>query len=125
MPVDELSYPVEVLVELPRQARLSDPGDAGHRDELRPLLLGAGVKQIFDLTQLSIPADERGLQALRLERPANAGNHAHRLPERGQALLALQLERPRVLVDDCLLGRTPRAVPDVDAARLRNRLHPR
>ena len=125
MPVDELRDPVEVLVELPRQARLADPGDAGHRDELRPLLLCAGVKQILDLTQLPIPADERGLQALRLERPADAGDHAHRLPERGQALLALQLERARVLVDDRLLGRPPSGVADVDTAGFRDRLHPR
>ena len=36
VPVDRLDDPVEVLVELPREPRLADAGDAGHRDQLRP-----------------------------------------------------------------------------------------
>ena len=41
VPVDGLGDAVEVLVELPREPRLADAGDAGHRDEVRLALVGA------------------------------------------------------------------------------------
>ena len=72
VPVDGLAMPVEVLVELPRQPRLADPGDPGHGDELRPALLGADVEQVLDLPQLAVAADERRLEPLRLQRAAHA-----------------------------------------------------
>ena len=40
-------------------------------------------------------------------------------------VLALELERARVLVDDRLLGRAPRRLADEDRARLGDRLHAR
>jgi len=49
MPVEVLSDPVEVLVELPGQPGLADPGDPGDRDELRSTLFRADVEQILDL----------------------------------------------------------------------------
>ena len=41
VPPDRLREAVEVLVELPREPRLADPGDPGDRDEVRLPLLGA------------------------------------------------------------------------------------
>ena len=64
VPVDVCGDPVEVLVELPGQPRLADPGDPRHRDELRPPLVGADVEEVLDLAQLAVAADERRLQAL-------------------------------------------------------------
>ena len=40
------------------------PAIRGDGDQLRPLLLGAHVEQILDLTQLAVAADERRLQPL-------------------------------------------------------------
>ena len=40
------------------------------RDEVRLLLVRAGVEQVLDLTQLAVAADERRLEALRLQRAA-------------------------------------------------------
>ena len=45
MPVDRLGDPVEVLVELPRQPRLADPGDPRHGDEVGLLLVGEATRR--------------------------------------------------------------------------------
>ena len=55
--------PVEVLLELPGEAGLADAADAHHRDEMRSALLGGGVEELLDETQLAVAADERGLEA--------------------------------------------------------------
>ena len=72
VPVRELRQPVEVLVELPAEARLADPGDPGDRDQVRLPLLGTGVEEVLDLAELAAAADERGLEPRRLERAASA-----------------------------------------------------
>jgi hypothetical protein len=64
MPVDDLLDPVEVLVELPRKARLADAGDARHRDELRAALVGGCVEELLDLAELAVAADERRFEPL-------------------------------------------------------------
>ena len=125
MPVDGVGYAVEVLVELPRQPRLPDAGDARHRDEMRLLLVGAAVEEVLDLPQLAVASDERRLESLRLERAAQSGHDALRLPERRQTLLPLELEGARVLVDDRLLRRTPRRLAHEHRARVCGRLHAR
>ncbi len=125
VPVDGLGDAVEVLVELPRQPRLADAGDAGDGDEVGLLLVGAAVEEVLDLPQLAVTPDERRLEPLRLERAAQPGDDALRLPERGQSLLALELERAGVLVDDRLLGRAPRGLADEHRARVGGRLHAR
>ena len=125
MPVDGLGDAVEVLVELPAETRLADPGDAGDRHEVRLALVGARVEEILDLAQLAVAADERRLEALRLERAAQPGDDALRPPERRQPFLALQLERAGVLVDDRLLGRAPRRLADEHRPGLGDRLHAR
>src|SRR5439155_25746898 len=76
VPVHEVDDPVEVLVELPRQPGIADPGDAGDRDQVRAALVRAAVEEVLDQLQLAVAADERRLEAGRLERAAAAGDHA-------------------------------------------------
>ena len=123
VPVDRVCDAVEVLVELPRKPGLPDPGDASHRDEVRLALVGAAVKEVLDLPQLAVAADERCLEAGGLERAAQAGDDALRLPERCEPLLALELERAHLLEDDRLLSRAPRRLADEYGTRVGDRLH--
>jgi hypothetical protein len=124
VPVDHLGQAVEVLVELPDEPRLADARDPGHRDEMGPALVGAGVEEILDLAQLAVAADERRLEPLRLERAARARDDPHGPPQPVQADLALELVLAGVLVDDGRLGRAPRCVADEHLPGLRQRLHP-
>ncbi len=125
VPVDHLGEAVEVLVELPHEPRLADPGDPRDRDEVRTPLVGRGVEEILDLAQLAVTPHERGFEALRLQRPAGAGDDAHRPPQPVQADLALQLVLAHVLVHDRRLGRAPGRVSDEHLPRVGQRLHSR
>ena len=103
MPVDGVDDPVEVLVELPRKPRLADPGDARDRNEVRLALVRARVEEILDLRS------SRSRPTNGASRPADLASPApprrpERAPERRQTLLALELERTGVVVDDRLLG---------------------
>ncbi len=124
VPVGDLRQAVEVLVELPGQPGLADPGDADDRHEVRLPLVGAGVEEILDPAQLAVPAHEGRLQAGRLERPAGPGDDTKRLPERDEADLPLQLVRPRVRVDDCLIGRAAGRLADEHIPRRGDGLDP-
>ena len=125
MPVHLLDDPVEVLVELPREPRLADARDAGHGDEVRASLLGAAVEELLAELQLPLAADERRLQPLRFQLPAQAGDDPQRPPQRDRLRLSLQLVLAGTLVDDCLLGRAPGRLPGEHGPRLRRRLDPR
>ena len=117
MPVRELRQPVEVLVELPCEARLADARDARDRDEVCTALLGGGVEEVLDPAQLAVAADERRLETGRLECSARAGDDAQRLPERREPLFALELERACLGERDRLLGRAPRRLAHVHRSR--------
>ena len=125
VPVRQLCDSVEVLVELPGETRLADAGDARDGDQVRAPAALAVVEEVLDQPQLAVPADERRLEALRLQRAARAGDDAQRAPGRNEAGLALQLVQPRVLVDDRRLGRAARRLADEHLARLRDPLDPR
>ncbi len=125
VPVDGLRDAVEVLVELPAETRLADSRDASDRDEVRLLLVRGRVEQLLDLAQLAVAADERCLEAVRLERATETRDDSLCSPKRGQALLALELERARLLVDDRPLRRAARGVAHIDRTRLGDRLHAR
>ena len=78
------------------------------------LLLGGGMEQLLDETKFSVAADERRFQAGGLQRAAPSRGHAERPEELRRLLLALQLVRARVLVDDRELARAARRVADED-----------
>ena len=125
VPVDRLGDPIEVLVELPREARLADAGNPRHRNQVCLALVGGRMEELLDPAKLAVTPDEGGLEALRLQRASKARNDAARLPQRDGLLLALELEGPGLLVDDRLLGGAPRRLADVDGAGLGGSLHTR
>ena len=114
VPPDRVDDAVEVLVELPRQARLADAGDAGDRDELGAPVVRRGVEEVLDQLQLALAADERRLQAGRLERTRAAGDDPQSPEERHGLGLALELVQAGFLVRDRLLGRALRRLADQD-----------
>ena len=85
---------VDVLLELPRQPRLADPGDAVDEHELRAALVGGGVEELLDESQLAVAADERRLEAGRAERPSRSCDDAERAPQLDRLGLALELCSP-------------------------------
>ena len=122
VPVHLLDEPVEVLVELPGHARLADPGDSRHGDEVCAPVLCAGVEQILDQLQLALATDERRLEPGRLQRAADAGHDTQGLPEDHELGLPFQLVLARALEDDRLLGRPPRRLTNQHRAGIRSRL---
>ena len=83
------------------------------------------MEELLDLAELAVAADERRLEALRLERARAPGDDAQRTPQRRLALLALELERAGVLEDDRLLGGAARRLADEHGPGLGDRLHAR
>jgi hypothetical protein len=61
VPQDGLGEPVHVLVELPQQARLADPGLAGDRHQTRGTELDRPVEQVLEQTQVGVATDQRRL----------------------------------------------------------------
>ena len=85
-------------------------------------LLGRAWKQLLDQPQLAVAADERRLEARRLQRAAPPETTRERAPERDRLGLALQLVIAGVLVGDRRLGRPSRRLADEDGAGLGGRL---
>ena len=125
MPVRGLLDPVDVLEELPREAGLAYASYADDRGEMRHLVVDGAMEKILDHAQLAVAADERGLEALRLQRAARTGDDPQGSVEGEEATLALELVRARILVGDRLLGGTAGGVAHVDGAGERDRLDPR
>ena len=73
VPPDVAGEPVDVLLELPREARLADAADADDRDEVRSAVLGRRVEELLDEPELAVAPDERRLEPRRLSRSADAG----------------------------------------------------
>ena len=70
VPPEVVGEPVHVLLELPGEPRLADPGDPEDRDEVRLALLRAGVEELLDQPQLAVAADEGRLERRPILRPA-------------------------------------------------------
>ena len=122
VPPDRVDDPVEVLVELPRQARLADPGDPGHRNEMGPPFRRAAVEELLDQLQLALAPDERRFEPCRAQCSAHSGDDPKRFPEPQRLGFAFEVVVAGALVDDCLLGRASRRLADEDGARLGRRL---
>ena len=73
VPPDGLDQPVDVLEELPGEARLADAGRPDDADEPRPALAAGRVEQVLELAQLLVAADERRLERLASGRRRRAG----------------------------------------------------
>jgi hypothetical protein len=91
VPPDVLDDPVEVLVELPREPGLSDPGDPGDRDQMRPPVVRGRVEEFLDQLQLPLATDERRLQTDRFECARSTGHDPQSPEERDGLRLPLQL----------------------------------
>ena len=104
---------------------MPSPATPVYRHELRRPLVRTVVEQRLDLAQLRSRPTNGASRPCDLSVPRTPETTAVRLPQRRQPLLALELERARLLVHDRLLGRPPRRLADVDAARLRDRLDAR
>ena len=70
MPVDVGRNAVDVLLQLPREAALPDPGNPDHRGEAGAAIAGCRVQQVLEELQLLIAADERRLDPAVRPRPA-------------------------------------------------------
>src|SRR6266508_2359934 len=124
MPPDVLNEAVDVLLELPGQARLADAGYTDHRDEARAPVVRGRVEQVLDEPELPIAADERRLEPDRATLAAPRPDDSRRTPELDRLRFPLQPVRTRVLVDDRRLRRPLGRFADEDDAGLRRALHP-
>ncbi len=124
MPERVGSEAVDVLLELPGEARLADARDSGDEHELGALLLVGGVEEILDELQLAVAADKRSFEPCRAHHAAPARNDAHRTPQLHGLGLALHLVLTDVLVRDRRLGRALGGVACEHGAGLRCRLDP-
>jgi hypothetical protein len=62
--VRDLRQAVEVFEDLPGAARLADPGDPDHGDQMRAALVPAAVEEVLDEAQLTVASDEGRLEPL-------------------------------------------------------------
>src|SRR5438093_6675799 len=85
---------------------------------MRLALLRRGVEELLDEPQLALPADERRLEADRLERAAAGRGDAEGVPEGDGLRLPLELESTGVDVRDRRLARSLGRLSDEDRAGL-------
>jgi hypothetical protein len=112
VPVDVADEPVDVPLELGREPRLADPGDADDRDEACLVLLARSVEEVLDQAHLSFAPDEGRLEAGGAALTPARRDHAGCAPERHRLGLALQLVIARVLVGDRSVARSSRPLAD-------------
>jgi len=125
MPPDHVDQSVDVLQELPRQARLADPSDPDHGEQVRAALVGARVEEILQQPELAVAADERRLEPGGPELAAAERDHANRAREVDRLGLPLELVCARVLVDERGFGHVARGLRHEHRARLGGGLHAR
>ena len=125
VPVLVVDEPVDVLLELPGQTRLSDAGDSGDGDELCLVLFRSRVEELLDEPKLAVAADERRLEARRAHRAEATRSDAKRTPQLHLLRLALELGRPDLLVGNRGFGGASCRLTDEHVSRLGRGLDPR
>ena len=113
---------VDVLEELPGEARLADTGDARDEHEAGRLALGRGVEELLDEAKLVVATDEGGLEDARALRAGDGGDDPGRLEEPDRLGLALELVLAGVDVGDRRRGGGPGRLVDIAAPRRGGRL---
>ena len=113
-----LGEAVLVLLELPGEPRLADPGDPHDRNELCSPLVCRRVEELLDEPELALAAHERRFEARRAQGTRAPGDHAQRLEELNRLRLALQVVRACVVVGDCSLAGPLRGLSDEDGSGL-------
>lgn len=63
VPENVIDKPVDVFLELPRQAALSDSRNSRYRDEPRAALSGERIERLFQGSQLFVSSDEGSFDA--------------------------------------------------------------
>ena len=90
---------------------------------MRLVLVGASVEELLREPQLAVAADERRLEALRLQSAGPSGGHADGTPELHRLRLALQLVETRVGVRDRRFRCPPCRIADEHRVRIGGPLH--
>ncbi len=124
MPIEQVRQTIQVLVELPAEPALANPGDPGNRHEMGPMLLGRGVEQVLDQPELAVATYKRSFEAHRLERPAHTRDDPEGSVEVDQLGLALQRMHALVEIGDRSSRRTFGRLVDIATPRRGDGLHP-
>ena len=125
VPVDVLDDAVDVLVELPAQARLADPGHPDERDQPRSPLARGRVQQLLENSHLGVASNERRLERLAAVRAAAHGDDPIRAPRADRQLLSLEDLLAGRLEGDCHRRGAHRPLVDEQAAGRRRGLESR
>ena len=125
MPVDVGGDAVDVLLELPGEAGLADPGDPDDGGQAGAPVAGGGVEEVLEQLELLVAADERRLDAAAAARPAAPGDDADRPPRRHGRRLAAEQLLAGGLEDDRVARRAVGRLPDEHHAGRSGRLETR
>ncbi len=117
VPPDALDETVDVLQELPGQARLADAGRPHDADQAGSAFTAGGVEVVLELAKLLVTTDEGRLERFRPSDPATLRHDAHRSPGRDRAALALQDLVLGSLEGDGARGRSLRRLADQHGRR--------
>ena len=124
-PIEDLREPVEVLLELPGQSRLADPGRADDRHQVRTAFRDHPAHGLLEQGDLLVPPDERRFDAQRRADAATSRLDRHGPPGGDRQRLALEHRRRQLLViDDVARGGVGEG-PDHDGTRQGDLLQPR
>ena len=125
VPPDGVDQAVDVLQELPGEARLAEARRPDHAHQPGPALPGGRVEQVLEQAQLVVTADERGLEGLGPIPAADLGDDPERAPRRHGRGLALEGLLPGLFEGDRLAGGPLGRLAHEHGPRLGHGLEPR
>src|SRR4051794_5251287 len=125
MPEDVRAEAVDVLLELPQQARLARARLAHDRDEVSTPVGARDLERVDDALELALAAYEGRLQPDAASRSAHRRDHAQGGPGLDRLLASLHLMSAGVLVGDGGLGGGAGHVVDQHGAGIGYRLEAR